>query len=929
MEIVPIDGKDSVDTKKVNDTNATAIVTSKLSKRPTTAQTIRAGRALAGKTKATTTTVTKITKLVLKPRAEQKSRFTLTTTQHFSRQTAMSSSAKPLSHLDKTYRIQNINVAKRVSVDPAQGVGRAWNQNKPKTASKENVKSIEPNKQESIVKSKAVSQMKQTNTLNNGVLEEITSAVVNASPKKPTSARNSMAFEIQNTPKKRIKSTEAANAEKSADKCKRKSYDPIKARQFIREQQEKRKLSAQEKAKATANQEEIKKRLDNLRRNSLKIVNKNVSRARSTTSTVDSGKIGSRRKLEMVESKKVIESVDRRPSNAVSLQMMSQQSHRERIGILRRPDGSAVAPSPAALTTPLPRSNNTRNKISPQPALRESPAPAGSEKPKTPPKSETKMDLQMPLSMSLKSSLLMTNLSTPNDDRNNEMRFWLRPTPVQPYPYNFIMAVRKKLELVTHPVLRSSSEAVKSQSTPIGRRHLEEPRKLSLAHELVAADQSKSHESLNSETITRATRSESEQRPRNSSYSEEYSTNFSSVTLKTLERSRMQANDMLSSTKITSPRLPVANEDSQDTLSMSSGILSHSSPEKKRTIPANNIASIERQPTPLSTNHTDNLHIVSRSISQHSSTANGQTQADEPLNVQKMLNDFNQSLSQVIRVNKQLRTALSNPPSLRAASASEQQPTSTEEYSDDVDNFGSDRPTNENTAIEGKTPSTATPSEQIGTEGESIPESITATPSDLERRQSSTIKDSDFVKSSMAEEVPTTASVRTSDEMQTLIDDGSQSQPHSTRSHQKRIFDEREVMNTSIGSDIFTILKQTAAIDLNSSTWSDGNVSYSNLGMVRQIKLTFFIILLISNLSITFQCEQLIHAESQKTEHLASLLKLREKSLIDRFKGQIVWLELQKQKLKAKGMTTEISAVKKKQRALLVRLDKDRKELHR
>lgn len=77
------------------------------------------------------------------------------------------------------------------------------------------------------------------------------------------------------------------------------------------------------------------------------------------------------------------------------------------------------------------------------------------------------------------------------------------------------------------------------------------------------------------------------------------------------------------------------------------------------------------------------------------------------------------------------------------------------------------------------------------------------------------------------------------------------------------------------------------------------------------------------------QCEKLIQTEAQKTQHLASLLKLREKSLIDRFKGQIVWLELQKQKLKAKGMTTEISAVKKKQRALLVRLDTERKELHR
>lgn len=56
---------------------------------------------------------------------------------------------------------------------------------------------------------------------------------------------------------------------------------------------------------------------------------------------------------------------------------------------------------------------------------------------------------------------------------------------------------------------------------------------------------------------------------------------------------------------------------------------------------------------------------------------------------------------------------------------------------------------------------------------------------------------------------------------------------------------------------------------------------------------------------------------------------MREKALIDRFKGQIAWLELQKQKLRESGVTAEISMIKKKQRALLLRLNNDRKELHR
>lgn len=59
------------------------------------------------------------------------------------------------------------------------------------------------------------------------------------------------------------------------------------------------------------------------------------------------------------------------------------------------------------------------------------------------------------------------------------------------------------------------------------------------------------------------------------------------------------------------------------------------------------------------------------------------------------------------------------------------------------------------------------------------------------------------------------------------------------------------------------------------------------------------------------------------------MLKIRENSLIDRFKGQVAWLELHKQKLKKSGRITEISMIKKKQRALLLRLNQDRKELHR
>lgn len=80
---------------------------------------------------------------------------------------------------------------------------------------------------------------------------------------------------------------------------------------------------------------------------------------------------------------------------------------------------------------------------------------------------------------------------------------------------------------------------------------------------------------------------------------------------------------------------------------------------------------------------------------------------------------------------------------------------------------------------------------------------------------------------------------------------------------------------------------------------------------------------------INFKCDQLLKSETRKSEDLTGLLKLREKALIDRFKGQIAWLELQKQKYRESGLTAEISIIKKKQRALLLRLNNDRKELQR
>lgn len=71
-----------------------------------------------------------------------------------------------------------------------------------------------------------------------------------------------------------------------AQNNKHKSYDPVKARVFIKRQQIKRKEALAKQMEGQVERTEIKKRLLNLQKNSLKIVEKNVKRAR--TKTIDS-----------------------------------------------------------------------------------------------------------------------------------------------------------------------------------------------------------------------------------------------------------------------------------------------------------------------------------------------------------------------------------------------------------------------------------------------------------------------------------------------------------------------------------------------------------------------------------------------------------------------------------------------------------------
>lgn len=62
-------------------------------------------------------------------------------------------------------------------------------------------------------------------------------------------------------------------------------------------------------------------------------------------------------------------------------------------------------------------------------------------------------------------------------------------------------------------------------------------------------------------------------------------------------------------------------------------------------------------------------------------------------------------------------------------------------------------------------------------------------------------------------------------------------------------------------------------------------------------------------------------------EKSSTEIKTWERTLIDRTRGQIAWLELQKQSFRKHGQVDKASAIKKRQRAILLRLEKERQKL--
>lgn len=517
------------------------------------------------------------------------------------------------------------------------------------------------------------------------------------------------------------------------------------------------------------------------------------------------------------------------------------------------------------------------------------------------------MQLKAPESAVLKSSIFRENETqtsltqhTPEQKlqkSNNDIPFWLRPSPVQVYPYNFIMAVRKKLEAITNPVLVPKAKQQKpmesdlnSFKSPISRpkSFFNSQFRVNLEQNPNESDQSvadpqQHHSPPATNKSDLALNKAESMRISNllvhSSEPEDYSMHFSPA----------QSSHKLNKEKLDDP-YKARDRDSQDTLSISSSILSQSSPEKRRKGKKNRsqreakTEPEQRQMSPLNTEHVNGLHIHSRNTSK-SATANEMTKADsqqisstqssskqDSNNVQKLLHEFNESLSMVIKVNKHLRRVLTTPSSQANLTKSQPPSKPTTKYSDD---FEQSSETIKPSSIGEELPSVT--SNKQDTSYKSF--TVLRTESNQSQQGAASSSKSNIVESiaELSNHINTQISLKTSISNQTdatitnnleIItqqtktsstqiqedlsqysesptndlksislsiakkSDATDTEQHSNvlESIQKHIVGEGDTLNQSIGSDIFAIFNKTAVMD--ATTWSEHNVSYASLGMV-------------------------------------------------------------------------------------------------
>lgn len=232
------------------------------------------------------------------------------------------------------------------------------------------------------------------------------------------------------------------NSARTLEMCKKdKPYDPEAAREFMKKQKERRKTEGKENATG-CDKDVIKQRLEELRKNTRNIVNRNVAKSKSAGNTPKK-----EQKIEkpVVPQKTFVQVFDVKPKV-----QKNEPEVRKSTGILKKPNEESKKSSPSFYGTPI---TENRLKVDASSMVsNESLNPS-------------RFDLyeRSGGTFPLKHKYTKPSIET--------LPFWLKHSTVRPYPYNFIWAVRKKLEaLAAETELQKQQEGQKQKKVQIQHR---------------------------------------------------------------------------------------------------------------------------------------------------------------------------------------------------------------------------------------------------------------------------------------------------------------------------------------------------------------------------------------------------------------------------------------------------------------------------
>ncbi|XP_050326917.1 centrosome-associated protein 350-like isoform X1 [Bactrocera neohumeralis] len=602
----------------------------------------------------------------------------------------------------------------------------------------------------------------------------------------------------------------------------------------------------------------------------------------------------------------------------------------------------------------------------------------------------------------------------------NNLPYWLKPSTVQIYPYNFIMAVRRKLEALADVRQTTNQIHIKSQKT--ANSQIADKTSLSRFDSLNQPLNQKADtaESKYSEGSLKTIKTDSERIYTNCNNSNihptqsqsEINSNLSSISVQLLQSSNNELRT--SSNKTNSNPLTYAKSKgfaltSEDDTTISSSIFN--SPERiirqRNDTSKSKSEELHRAISPLSLERVENLTIMSSKklktaiAAKHVNPNRGDAQTSKmeqnlshnqstsrEIDFNQLLNDFNRSLSQVIEVNDRLKTTINKSHEICGTTHTENNSIrEADDYTTDFEKCSSHRTNNssdvqneidlqkahienyseneicglkygdnqtckeaKNTikfshesqqecdeqlnkiikskmncissrkyglskvcyesseiySVNGKHNTSEIQNQENSKRAEHLTETLISTNISDENGCDSTSNIQENIRSKTENEnkqkVETPKKSTLSERKKTFTSIKHEDSPYQQNFLSENITASHKILEMFDYSNL-----EISLGSVKNDSLSDSTCSYSNVGMY----------------------EKLIRNETTKSEHLTALLKMREKALFDRTKGQIAWLEVQKERCKSKGLLLQIAAIKKKQRGILLKMEKEREEIKR